>query len=129
MMMGVRLSFWAMLGWVWMIGLLIGAAGVWPTWQVAGRRGLEGELLAVAVVLSTMLASALVVLRLARRGPAVVAAVFVIGGAVRLAVVLTAALILGHVLRPHAVAFLLWVAVFYLVTILGEGFWLARAMK
>jgi hypothetical protein len=127
--MGVRLSFWAMLGWVWMIGLLTGAVGLWPTWRLAGRGGLEGELLAGAVVLPIMLASALVVLRLARRGPAVVAAVFVIGGAVRLAVVLAAALILGHVFRLHAVAFLLWIALFYLTTILGEGFWLARALR
>ena len=125
----MQLSFWAILGWVGVIGLLTGGIGAWPTWYWAGQDGLMGELLAGAIVLPIVLASALIVWRVASRGPGLAAAAFMAAGVVRLTAVLATTLILYRLAQPHTVAFLIWVGVFYLATVIGEGLWLARALK
>ncbi len=125
----LQLSFWAMLGWVGVIGMLLGAVGAWPTWMLAGREGLMSELIAGAVVLPIMLASALVVLRGSLRGPAAAVKMFVVGWAVRLPAVVALALLLGFFCRVHLVAFMCWVGLFYLATIVCEGLWLAKGLK
>ncbi|MCJ7544913.1 MAG: hypothetical protein MUP47_10205 [Phycisphaerae bacterium] len=125
----MRLSFWAILGWVGAIGLLAGAIGAWPTWRLAGQEGLVGEVLAAAIVLPIVLASAVIVWAVASHGPGLAAAAFMAAGVVRLAAVVATALILYQFVRPHTVAFLIWVGLLYLVTVIGEGVWLARALK
>jgi hypothetical protein len=125
----LQLSFWAMLGWVVVIDVLMGAAGAWPTWHLAGWKGLTGELVAGAIVIPIMLASALVVLRGALRGPGAAVKLFVAGWGVRLPAVVALALLLGFFCRLHLAAFLCWVGLFYLAAIVGEGFWLAKALK
>lgn len=125
----MRLSFWAILGWVGLIGVLAGAIGAWPTWHLAGREGLVAEVLAGAIVLPIMLASAVIVWGVGSHGPALAAAAFLAAGVVRLTAVVATSLILYRFVRPHAVAFLIWVGLLYLVTVIGEGVWLARALK
>jgi hypothetical protein len=111
------------------IDVLLGAAGAWPTWRLAGWKGFISELVAGAVVMPIMLASSLVVLRGALRGPIAAVKLFVVGWVVRLPVVVVLAFLLGFFCRLHLVAFLCWVGLFYLVAVMGEGFWLAKALK
>jgi hypothetical protein len=128
-MVRMQLSFWALLGWVLPLGVLVGGVGVTPTWWLVGREGLVAELLAGAVVLPIMIASALIVLGVASYGPALTTVVFVSIGVMRLTAVVATALILHRFSRVLVLPFWIWVVVFYLTVFGAEVAWLARALK
>ncbi len=125
----MELSFPALLGWVLPVGLLVGGAGAGPTWWLAGRAGLVAELLAGTVVLPIMVASALIVLSVASSGAALTSAVFVSIGVMRLAAVVTTALILERFCRMATLVFWICILAFYLAMLGAEVAWLARALK
>jgi hypothetical protein len=125
----MQLSLWAMLSWVGLTAVLVAAAGAWPTWHLAGREGLIGMLVAGAIVLPVMFASASIVLRVARRGPGRTTLAFIVAGMGRLMVVLSVTVPVCLVSGVHTAAVLAWVSVFYLTTLAGEVVWLARALK
>ncbi len=125
----MELSFPALLGWVLPVGLLVGGVGAGPTWWLAGRAGLVAELLAGTVVLPIMVASALIVLSVASSGAALTSAVFVSIGVMRLAAVVTTALILERFCRMATLVFWICILAFYLAMLGAEVAWLARALK
>lgn len=128
-MVPMKLSFWALLGWVLPVGLLAGGVGAAVTWWAAGPQGLTAEFLAGAVVLPVMIVSALIVVAVAAYGPAVTTLTFVSVGVVRLTAVMAVGLIVYRYCRPGMLVFWVWVAVFYLAVIAAEVAWLTRALK
>lgn len=125
---GVRISAAGMVGWAALPGLLAAGIGAYPTWRLAGGEGMLALLAAGVVVMAVMAASAAVVRRAAARGAAPAAKAFVLGSLIRVAmcILLSAASWQAFDL-PGEVLFL-WSAVLYVVTLLGEATWLARAL-
>ena len=128
-MVRMKLSFWALLGWILPAGVLVGGVGVAATWWLAGWAGVTAEMLAAAIVLPIMVTSAVIVVGVASYGPALTTLTFVSVGVVRLTAVMAAALILFRYGRPSTLAFWIWVIVFYLAMFGAEVAWLARALK
>jgi hypothetical protein len=125
----MKLSFWVLLGWVLPVGVLVGGVGVPLTWWLVGREGLVAEALAAVIVLPIMVASAAIVVGVASFGPALITAVFVSIGVMRLTAVMATALIVYRFCRIPTLAFWIWVVVFYLAMFAAEVAWLARALK
>lgn len=125
----MRVSWAALIGWALAGGLLVGLPGSITTWHLVGAEGLAAQVWAGGIVLTAVGLSALVVIRCAPYGPSAAAAAFLASGAVR--VILTVAA--GAAAHrwgdlPAAVLFT-WLGVFYFVMLLGEGIWLARALR
>lgn len=126
----MRISFVALFAWLIPAGLLVGGLGAYPTWRLAGAAGLLAELAAGGVVLAVMAASARFICHAASRGPRRAAQSFMAGFLVRIALctALTAAVGQWHADLPQQTLFV-WAGLFYLVMVLAEAIWLARALQ
>lgn len=124
-----RIRFRGMLAYVLPAGLLAAGVGVWPTWRLAGAAGLAAKGVAGLIVLAAGCVSAWAVLWAWRHGPAWTAWAFVLAGLFRMASCLAMAggAWLAFGLSPRVL--FLWTAVFYIVMLLGESLWLARALR
>lgn len=126
----MRISFAALFVWLIPAGLLVGGLGAYPTWRLSGTPGLLAQLAAGGVVLVVMAASARFIFHAASRGPRQAAQSFVAGFLVRVALcaALTAAVGQWHADLPQRTLFV-WTGLFYVVMVLAEAFWLARALQ
>ena len=126
----MRISFAALFAWLIPASLVVGALGAYPTWRVSGTPGLLAQLAAGAVVLVVMAASARFICHAASHGPRRAAQSFVAGFLVRVAACAALSAAVGHWLAdlPQQ-TLLVWTGLFYLVMVLAEAIWLARAMQ
>jgi len=109
--------------------LAVAAAGAYPTWLLGGRAGLLSEAIAASVVGTVMSASAVVVVRAARRSAMAAMMAFLAAGVARM---ILSALVVGAVILTTelpAVWLLGWLLAFYMATLAAEGAWLSRAMR
>ena len=125
----LRISFPALLGWVLPLGLLVGGVGIYPTLRIAGTSGLHAELAAGLVVLSVMLANGAWTVWTARKGPREVAFAFMLSGVVRVFVCLLVGVVVWQLVPLPLRCYAVWLGIFYLTMLLGEGVWMARALK
>ena len=125
----MRIGLGGLLGWLVPVGVATGLVGAWPTWHLAGQTGLVSLGLAGGIVLAAVFFSALVVIGLAYTGPSRAAVGFVVSGLLRLAGCVGLGWMLLPVLPVCALTFYVWLAVFYLVGVVAEGAWLARALR
>ena len=124
----MRISFAALLAWVLPTGVLAGGAGLWPTWDLAGRGGVLAQAWAGAIVLAAVLASASVVMHFATSGPASAAFAFLAAGLIRLGVCVGLALLARWAAGLPAGPLFVWIGVFYAAMFGAEATWLARAL-
>jgi hypothetical protein len=125
----MRLSFAALLGWVLPAGLLVGGAGAWPTWHLAGLDGLLAELWAAAIVLMAIMASAAVVIGFAAGGPRRATFAFLAAGMLRLVFSAAAGVAVATAAGVSARALFAWLGAFYVAMFAGEAAWMSRALQ
>ena len=123
----MRLSLVSLLAWT---VLAVGAAGIYPTWRFAGgMSGLGAEAAAAGIVVTAMVASAVLIVRQAAGGPAKAAIAFLLTAALRVGICLVLGLAAGLLLPPLSrPAMILWLGAFYLVLLAGESVWLTMAI-
>ncbi len=109
-------------------GLVLGLAGAWPTWHLAGAGGVLSLLCAGGLVLAAVLFSGLLVVALAAGGPSRAALGFVASGLVRLLLCVGIGLAVIHALPVCAMTFFIWLGIYYLAMFLAESAWLSRAL-
>ena len=119
----------AMVEWIVAAGFSVGIVGAYPTWVFSGIDGLWAELAAGLIVLVLVIADGWLVVRLARRGPRAATFGFVIASAVIGAASLALAVAAWAAIGLKLPVLLLWVAIFYLATLLGLSAWLARQLQ
>jgi len=123
------LSIASLLAWTVLPVLLVGVAGIYPTWRFAGgMSGLGAEATAAGIVVTAMVASAAVIVRQAAGGPAKAAIAFLLTAALRVGLCLVLGLAAGLLLPLSRPAMILWLGAFYLVLLAGESVWLTVAI-
>ena len=126
----MRISFLAFLGWVMPGVVVVGAIGAYPTWKLHAQLGLMTELVAGALVLTVAMLSACVIIRRAAAGGHAKAALaFVTLGWVRVLLSAALALVIWSLFGLPPRLMLIWIAVFYLVVLTCECFWLIQALQ
>lgn len=116
-------------GWLAGPACLAAAAGMVPTWRLAGQGGLHAMAAAgVAVFVGMFLSSLLVVWRTGLR-PEQLAARLVGSMLIRVSICLSAAAGAWYIFSLPTSALFVWTVVFYLVMLVGESFWLARTLR
>ncbi len=125
----MEMSLSALAGWVLGLGGMVAVAGAWPTYRLAGWAGVQTELVALAVVGLVMMATGAWVAVEAFRGPVRAAVSFLVAGVVRLPACLGGGALLWWLAELPAVVLGLWMAVFYLAMLAGEGVWIVRALR
>ena len=126
---GMEISFLAMLGWVLPAGVVAGGIGAYPTWRVGGAPAVTAMLTAGGIVLAVKAACAVFVIRKAAGGAARAAFAFVVAGMARAVLCLVLAGVAWSVLALPPKPLFVWVGVFYLAMLAGEGVWMARALQ
>lgn len=108
---------------------VVGGAGAYPTYILAGWQGLFGEAVAAVIVAAIILISTAFLLGQARLGPLKAAQAFAPTVMVRGLVCAAAGLgvCLATPLPPRPL--LAWLLVFYIVTLAIESAWLIRTLK
>lgn len=125
----MQASRFAALAWIIMLGLAAWVIGAYPTYHLAGVEGLAAQGTASVVVLLATGTSAMIIAKLAARGPTVAAMGLLLSGFARLIMVggATIAIICG--LDLPLMTLLLWMGLFYVAMLGGEVIWLARALS
>ena len=126
---GMRASSAAGLAWIVMLGISAWAVGAYPTYRLAGRAGLAAQGAASIVVLLATGASAIVIARLAARGPKVAAMGLLLSGFARLILVVGATYVVRCLFDLPLLVLLIWTGLFYVVMLGGELIWLSRALS
>ena len=125
----MRIRVTVLLGWALPAVILAWAAGVYPTWQWAGSRGLAAQAVAAATVLTVLVANAAMVKFAAAAGPARAATMFMVGSAARIGLCLGAVAGARVFWKMPTVVLLAWMCLFYVIMVSAEGRWLVRALK
>ncbi|MDP6633511.1 MAG: hypothetical protein QGG42_01265 [Phycisphaerae bacterium] len=128
-MQEMRISTAAAFTWIILLGLAAWVVGLYPTYLLAGKSGLVAQAVASVVVLLATGASALVIARLAVRGPKVAAMGMLLSGFARLILIVAALLVVRRSFELPLLVLLLWTGVFYVVMFGGEVIWLTRAIS
>lgn len=110
-------------------GLLVAAAGAYPTWLLAGEQGLAAMAAAGVAVFLAMVGSAWAIFW--RSGPGLdrLAIRFAGMAIFRMTICFALTAAAWYMFALPTSALLLWTGAFYLVMLGGECFWLARALK
>ena len=125
----MRASSAAALAWIIMLGLAAWAVGVYPTYRLAGKTGLVTQSVAGVVVLLATGTSAVIIAKLAARGPTVAAMGLMLSGFARLILVVGATFAVRWLFDLPLLVLLLWMGLFYVAMLGGEVIWLARALS
>ncbi|MCG3177801.1 MAG: hypothetical protein BIFFINMI_00121 [Phycisphaerae bacterium] len=105
------------------------AAGIWPTWKLAGSRGLAGLAGGLAATAVGLAAGLLVMLPRAARGRQALAMGFLMASPVRLAVTIVLAMLLYWLTPWGGRTLVLWSAIWYLLLLTVEVVWLANILN
>lgn len=125
----MEISYLALVGWTVPLAVILLAVGIWPTWRAGGQNAVLALLTAKAVVLATVLASGVIVCRMARRGPARAAIAFIFSCMGRILIAVVLMLTAWRLLELHLTALAVWLVIFYLALLIGESIWLSRALR
>jgi hypothetical protein len=125
----MQISLGALLGWVLPAGVLVGAAGAYPTWCLGGRRAVEAMLWAGGIVFGIVLLSALAVVGSAPAGAGRATLAFVAAGLGRLILAPALGAWVVWEFRVPPGAMFVWLAAFYVVLLMAESAWLSRALR
>ena len=125
----MHIRFSALLWGVAWLGVLLGLAGAWPTWRLKGAGGLWAQFCAGVVAIAVAVASGLLMRRLARAGPAIVAFGFMAAMPIRVAACCIAGMVLVTNYPICAETFFTWLGVFYLAMMLRESAWVSAAFQ
>ncbi|MBL7219087.1 MAG: hypothetical protein ISS69_03160 [Phycisphaerae bacterium] len=125
----MRASSIAGLAWIILPGLLAWAVGAYPTYRLAGKAGLAAQGAASVVVLLVTGASAVMIARLAVRGPKVAAMGLLLSGFARLILVVGAIFAARRMFDLPLPVLMIWTGLFYVVMLGGEVIWLGRALS
>ena len=125
----LELKYSRLLGYLVLLTGAAGALGAWPTWRLAGAEGLRSQLAAGLILLVVHLAGGAVLVRRARFGPAAVTMAFMSLSLLRVLACAVLAVGAARVLGLDKKALLVWLMLFYLVTLAGEGLWLVRSLR
>lgn len=107
---------------------LVGGCGAYPTWYWSGWAGVLALPVAAGMLLAASLTGGFFILAAATEGPARAAAAFMPaeGYRIGISIVLTAvAALAGVAITP----LLVWVMIFFLVTLYCEVVWLVKALR
>ncbi|MDP6544708.1 MAG: hypothetical protein QGH60_12005 [Phycisphaerae bacterium] len=118
----------AALAWIILLGLAAWVIGVYPTYRLAGLDGLAAQGAASIVVLLATSTSAMIIAKLATRGPTMAAMGLLLSGFVRLIVVVGATFAVMWMFDLPLLVLVLWMGLFYVAMLSGEVIWLARAI-
>jgi len=124
----MRASSVAGLAWIILLGLLAWAVGAYPTYRLAGRAGLAAQGVASLVVLLATGTSAVIIAKLATRGPKIAAMGLLLSGFARLILVVGATFAVRGLFDLPLMVLLVWMGLFYVAMLGGEVIWLARAL-
>jgi len=124
----MQISLPAMFAWVLVLSGVVAAVGAYPSSRFIKADGLIVEMISALLVLPLMLSSGILTFLASRKGPAWAASVFTSSGVIRLIAccALAAGVILAYDLPK--IAMLIWVVIFYIAALAGEGIWLVRAI-
>jgi len=125
----MRASKSAALAWILMLGLVAWAIGAYPTYRLAGLAGLAAQGVASAVVLLATGISAVIIAKLATRGPKVAAMGLLLSGFARLILVVGATFAVRRMFDLPLLVLLIWMGLFYVAMLGGEVIWLSRALS
>ncbi len=125
---GMRISFALWLAWAVASSSVLWAAGAYPTWRLAGGKGLAAQTTAGAVVLTVMTASAAIVRVSSSAGPSGAALGFLAFSMVRVLLCAGAAVGARAALDLPVRVLFVWMCLFYLTMLSVEGVWLTRAL-
>jgi hypothetical protein len=124
----IRISIWALLGWVIMVALFVGGLGLYPTKYWSGNDGLHAMAWAMAVVMTAMLVSGLLIARAAKDGAAAAAMMFVMVSMIRIGVCMALTVVGWWLLALPLSPLLIWMFVLYIAMLFTEVGWLTRAL-
>jgi asparagine N-glycosylation enzyme membrane subunit Stt3 len=125
----MQISFAALGGWV-LVGLAAAyAAGLWPTWAWAGDPGLRAAMLSGITIAPLMLASGLLTMLAATRGPAWAAFAFTSLSVLRMILCMLIALVMVYATDLPMLLVVVWMVGLYLAALAGEGIWICRALN
>lgn len=124
----MRISFTGLLGWVVPMALGVAAIGVYPTWTLSGRAGLNAQAAAGGIVLAAMILGGFFVIRSARHGPGPAAMAFIVLGMVQIGVCASMIALIISLSDLPAEATLLWFGMFFLSMFAGEVAWIVQAL-
>jgi len=125
----MRASSVAAFAWIIMLGLAAWAIGAYPTYRLAGLDGLAAQGVASAVVLLATGSSAMIIAKLATRGPKVAAMGLLLSGFARLIVIVGATFAARWMFDLPLLVLLIWMVLFYAAMFGGEVIWLSRAIS
>lgn len=111
-----------------LVGLAV-LAGWYPTRKAAGTPGLWAMGVAGGIVGAAMLLNAVAVVHFAQGGPRKAAYAFIMGGLVRVMIVAAVSAVAWKVYDVPIVPLLVWIGIFYILMLVAEMAWLARALK
>ena len=123
------ISLGPLLAWTVAPALLLGAAGAYPTWRLAGTGGLVGLTAAACAVVAAMTGGAVVVVRRASGGLAKAVIAFLWAALVRIGTCLVLGLAAAFLLPLSPPAMLIWLAALYVVSLAGESVWLILVIR
>ena len=125
----MRASSAAALAWIILLGLLAWAVGAYPTYRLAGKTGLVAQGVASAVVLLATGSSAVIIAKLATRGPKIAAVGLLLSGFARLILVVGATFAVRWMFDLPLLVLMIWTGLFYVAMLGGEIIWLSRALS
>lgn len=125
----MRASSLAGFAWIIMLGLLAWAVGAYPTYRLAGMAGLAAQGVASLVVLLATGSSAVIIAKLATRGPKIAAMGLLLSGFARLILVVGATFAVRRMFDLPLLVLLIWMGLFYVAMLGGEVIWLSRAIS
>ncbi|MCP4375542.1 MAG: hypothetical protein GY794_05125 [bacterium] len=125
----MRVSSFAALAWIVMLGMTAWVIGVYPTYHLAGKDGLVAQAVASVVVLIVTWGSAVVITKFASRGPKAAAMALLLSGFAKMILVVVAVLMLRMMFDLPLIALMIWMGLFYVAMLAGELIWLSRALS
>ena len=118
----IRISIWALLGWVLAVALVVGGLGWYPTVYWSQIDGLHAMAWAMAVVMTAMLVSGLLIARSAKDGAAAAAMMFVMVSMIRIGVCMALTVVGWWLLALPLSPLLIWMFVLYIAMLFTEPF-------
>ncbi len=125
--MNIQLS--SMLMWVLPVVLGVALFGAIPTWMLDGWEGVAAETLAVAAVLTVMIASGSLSVGAAKKGATAAATVFMGCSLVRMMLCPLLVGLAWWISQLPAKPMGVWMAITYLLSLTLEAAWMVRALR
>ena len=125
----IKLSFAALLGWVFFSGVPAGAIGIYPAHHFYGSDGMIAGAISFLAVLAAMLITASFVIAQGPKGSARIAMTFMAMSMVRMFLCIGLLAVICMNIEIEETVIIIWAGWLYMAMLAGECIWLVRGLR